>query len=91
MSFREFSYQLRGFDFYTSSQKNCRLQMGGSDQWGNIKPDSMIRKVTGEAALVCPLITKADGGKFGNESEMWWIVAIPHPMFYRRLNATTMQ
>ena len=70
MSFTEFSYQLlQGYDFlHLFREKNCRLQMGGSDQWGNITTGSeLIRRVTGgEAfALVCPLITKADGGKFG--------------------------
>ena len=79
MSFTEFSYQLmQGFDFlHLFREKNCRLQMGGSDQWGNITTGSeLIRKVTGgEAfALVCPLITKADGGKFGKtESGNVWL------------------
>lgn len=70
MSFTEFTYQLvQGFDFlYLYENKNCKLQMGGSDQWGNIITGTdLIRKKTGgEAyALTCPLITKADGGKFG--------------------------
>ena len=70
ISFTEFSYQLlQGYDFLHLYQtKNCRLQMGGSDQWGNITTGTeLIRRVcTGEAyALTCPLITKADGGKFG--------------------------
>jgi len=70
MSFTEFTYQLvQGYDFlHLYRAKNCRLQMGGSDQWGNITTGTeMIRRVTGgEAfALTCPLITKADGGKFG--------------------------
>jgi tyrosyl-tRNA synthetase len=70
MSFTEFSYQLlQGYDFlHLYREKNCKLQMGGSDQWGNITTGTeLIRRVTGgEAfALVCPLITKADGGKFG--------------------------
>ena len=79
MSFTEFSYQLlQGYDFlHLFREKNCRLQMGGSDQWGNITTGSeLIRKVTGgEAfALVCPLITKADGGKFGKtESGNVWL------------------
>ena len=79
MSFTEFSYQLlQGFDFlHLFREKNCRLQMGGSDQWGNITTGSeLIRRVTGgEAfALVCPLITKADGGKFGKtESGNVWL------------------
>ncbi len=70
MSFTEFTYQLvQGYDFYWLYQnKNCKLQMGGSDQWGNIVTGTEIirRKVGGEAfAFTCPLITKADGGKFG--------------------------
>jgi tyrosyl-tRNA synthetase len=79
MSFTEFSYQLlQGYDFlYLYNEKNCRLQMGGSDQWGNITTGTELirRKVGGEAfALVCPLITKADGGKFGKtESGNIWL------------------
>lgn len=70
MSFTEFSYQLlQGYDFlYLYRNKNCRLQMGGSDQWGNITTGTeLIRRTDGgEAfALTCPLITKADGKKFG--------------------------
>ena len=70
ISFTEFSYQLlQGYDFlHLYRTKNCRLQMGGSDQWGNITTGTeLIRRVCGgEAyALTCPLITKADGGKFG--------------------------
>ena len=70
ISFTEFSYQLlQGYDFlHLYRTKNCRLQMGGSDQWGNITTGTeLIRRVcAGEAyALTCPLITKADGGKFG--------------------------
>ena len=70
MSFTEFSYQLlQGYDFlHLYQHKNCKLQMGGSDQWGNITTGTeLIRRTCGgEAfALVCPLITKADGGKFG--------------------------
>lgn len=70
MSFTEFSYQLlQGYDFlHLYQEKNCKLQMGGSDQWGNITTGTeLIRRTCGgEAfALVCPLITKADGGKFG--------------------------
>jgi tyrosyl-tRNA synthetase len=70
LSFTEFTYQLvQGYDFYhLYKEKNCRLQMGGSDQWGNITTGTeMIRRMAGgEAfALTCPLITKADGGKFG--------------------------
>lgn len=70
MSFTEFSYQLvQGFDFYwLNVNKNCKLQMGGSDQWGNITTGTELirRKNGGDAfALTIPLITKADGGKFG--------------------------
>jgi len=70
MSFTEFSYQLlQGYDFlWLYENKNCKLQMGGSDQWGNITTGTELirRKADGDAfALVCPLITKADGGKFG--------------------------
>lgn len=70
MSFTEFTYQLvQGYDFYwLFKNKNCKLQMGGSDQWGNIVTGTELirRKDGGEAyAFTCPLITKADGGKFG--------------------------
>ncbi|MDR2232207.1 MAG: tyrosine--tRNA ligase, partial [Tannerella sp.] len=70
LSFTEFSYQLlQGYDFlFLYENEGCRLQMGGSDQWGNIVTgtDLIRRKTGGEAfALTCPLITKADGGKFG--------------------------
>jgi len=70
ISFTEFTYQLvQGYDFlYLYENKNCKLQMGGSDQWGNITTGTELirRKTGGEAfALTCPLITKADGGKFG--------------------------
>ena len=70
MSFTEFTYQLiQGYDFYWLYQnKHCKLQMGGSDQWGNITTGTELirRKAGGEAfAFTCPLIRKADGGKFG--------------------------
>ena len=70
MSFTEFSYQLvQGYDFFHLYEaEGCRLQMGGSDQWGNITTGTELirRKLGGEAfAMTCPLITKADGGKFG--------------------------
>lgn len=70
MSFTEFTYQLvQGYDFYhLYTEKGCKLQMGGSDQWGNIVTGTELirRKAGGEAfAFTCPLITKADGGKFG--------------------------
>jgi tyrosyl-tRNA synthetase len=79
LSFTEFTYQLvQGYDFlHLYKLKNCRLQMGGSDQWGNITTGTeLIRRMTGgEAfALTCPLITKADGGKFGKtESGNVWL------------------
>lgn len=74
MSFTEFTYQLvQGYDFlHLYKEKNCRLQMGGADQWGNITTGSeMIRRIeSGKAyALTCPLITKADGGKFGKTEQ----------------------
>lgn len=70
ISYTEFAYQLmQGYDFYwLYTNKNCKLQMGGSDQWGNITTGTELirRKCGGEAfAFTCPLITKADGGKFG--------------------------
>lgn len=79
ISFTEFSYQLlQAFDYlHLYQHKNCRLQMGGSDQWGNITTGTeLIRRVCGgEAyALTCPLITKSDGGKFGKtESGNIWL------------------
>jgi len=74
ISFTEFSYQLlQGYDFcWLYENMNCRLQMGGSDQWGNIITGTELirRKLGGEAfALTCPLITKSDGGKFGKTEE----------------------
>jgi tyrosyl-tRNA synthetase len=70
LSFTEFTYQLvQGYDFlHLYENKNCKLQMGGSDQWGNILTGTELirRKAGGEAfAVTCPLITKSDGGKFG--------------------------
>ncbi len=79
MSFTEFTYQLlQGYDFlHLYSSYGCKLQMGGSDQWGNIVTGTELirRKVGGEAfALTCPLITKADGTKFGKtESGNVWL------------------
>lgn len=79
MSFTEFSYQLvQGTDFLHLYKSNgCKLQMGGSDQWGNIVTGTELirRKAGGEAfALTCPLITKADGSKFGKtESGNVWL------------------
>src|SRR5207342_3080422 len=70
ISFTEFTYQLiQGYDFYwLYKHHNCKLQMGGSDQWGNITTGTELirRKSGGEAyAFTCPLLTKSDGGKFG--------------------------
>ncbi|WP_298416990.1 tyrosine--tRNA ligase [uncultured Kordia sp.] len=72
MSFTEFTYQLiQGYDFYhLHKEHNCLLQMGGSDQWGNITTGTeLVRRMNDEAtkayAMTCPLITKADGSKFG--------------------------
>ncbi|MGV8947687.1 MAG: tyrosine--tRNA ligase [Lutibacter sp.] len=70
MSFTEFTYQLfQGYDFYhLYKEKDCKLQMGGSDQWGNITTGTELirRKAQGKAyAITCKLITKADGSKFG--------------------------
>ena len=79
MSFTEFTYQLlQGYDYvYLNQHKNVKLQMGGSDQWGNITTGTeLIKKMTGgdAYALTCPLITKADGGKFGKtESGNVWL------------------
>lgn len=70
ISFTEFSYQLvQGYDFlHLFENENCKLQMGGSDQWGNITTGTeLIRRKTGKDAyaITCPLLTKADGSKFG--------------------------
>ena len=79
LSFTEFTYQLlQGYDFLSLNEhKNCKLQMGGSDQWGNITTGAeLIRRTSGNEvyALTCPLITKADGGKFGKtESGNVWL------------------
>lgn len=79
MSFTEFSYQLvQGYDFlWLNEHRNCKLQMGGSDQWGNITTGTeLIRRKTGKDAfaLTIPLVTKADGGKFGKtESGNVWL------------------
>ena len=81
LSFTEFTYQLlQGYDFlHLYETKNCKLQMGGSDQWGNITTGAeLIRRTNGGEvfALTCPLITKADGGKFGKtESGNIWLSA----------------
>lgn len=80
MSFTEFSYQLlQGYDFlHLYEDMGCRLQLGGSDQWGNMATGTeLIRRIKGADdafALTCPLITKADGGKFGKtESGNVWL------------------
>ena len=97
MSFTEFTYQLvQGYDFYwLYNNKNCKLQMGGSDQWGNIVTGTELirRKSSGEAfAFTCPLITKADGGKFGkSEKGNVWLDAnktTPYQFYQFWLNAT---
>lgn len=96
MSFTEFTYQLvQGYDFYWLHQnKNCKLQMGGSDQWGNIVTGTELirRKSGGEAyAFTCPLMTKADGGKFGKtEKGNVWLDAkktSPYQFYQFWLNA----
>jgi tyrosyl-tRNA synthetase len=96
LSFTEFTYQLiQGYDFlWLYQHKNCKLQMGGSDQWGNITTGTeLIRRKTGGEAfgVTCPLITKADGGKFG-KTEMGnvWLDAektSPYQFYQFWLNA----
>ena len=97
MSFTEFSYQLvQGYDFYwLYNNHNCHLQMGGSDQWGNILTGAELirRKSGGEAyAFTCPLITKSDGGKFGKtEKGNVWLDAqktSPYQFYQFWLNAS---
>lgn len=97
ISYTEFAYQLmQGYDFFwLYENKNCKLQMGGSDQWGNIVTGTeLIRKKTGgEAfAFTCPLITKADGGKFGKtETGNIWLDAdktSPYHFYQFWLNAS---
>lgn len=96
MSFTEFTYQLvQGYDFYWLHQhKNAKLQMGGSDQWGNIVTGTELirRKAGAEAfAFTCPLITRADGGKFGKtEKGNIWLDAgrtTPYQFYQFWLNA----
>jgi len=96
ISFTEFTYQLiQGYDFYwLFTHKNCKLQMGGSDQWGNITTGTELirRKTGGEAfAFTCPLITRADGGKFGKtEQGNVWLDAektSPYQFYQFWLNA----
>jgi tyrosyl-tRNA synthetase len=97
MSFTEFTYQLvQGYDFYwLYKNKNCKLQMGGSDQWGNIVTGTELirRKIGGEAfAFTCPLIKKTDGGKFGKtEKGNIWLDAnktTPYQFYQFWLNAS---
>lgn len=98
MSFTEFTYQLiQGYDFlHLYQNNNVRLQMGGSDQWGNITTGTELirRKAKGEAfALTVPLITKADGSKFGKSEsgENYWLDAkktSPYKFYQFWLNAT---
>ena len=97
MSFTEFSYQLvQGYDFYwLYKNRNCKLQMGGSDQWGNILTGTELirRKEGGEAfAFTCPLLTKSDGGKFGKtEKGNIWLdpdKTSPYQFYQFWLNAT---
>jgi tyrosyl-tRNA synthetase len=97
ISYTEFAYQLmQGYDYYWLYQhKNCKLQMGGSDQWGNITTGTEFirRKAGGEAfALTCPLLTKADGGKFGkSEKGNVWLAAdktTPYEFYQFWLNAS---
>lgn len=97
ISFTEFSYQLiQGYDYlHLYREKNCKLQMGGSDQWGNIVTGTELirRKVSGEAfALTCPLVTKADGGKFGkSEKGNVWLDAektTPYAFYQFWLNSS---
>ena len=97
ISFTEFTYQLiQGYDFYwLYHHKNCKLQMGGSDQWGNITTGSeLIRRKTGNEvfAFTCPLIKKSDGGKFGKtESGNVWLdpeKTTPYQFYQFWLNAS---
>jgi tyrosyl-tRNA synthetase len=98
ISFTEFSYQLlQAYDFYwLYANKNCTLQMGGSDQWGNITAGCELvrRKAGGEAfALTCPLLTKADGTKFGKSAagEKIWLdpaMTSPYKFYQFWLNST---
>ncbi|MCL7752345.1 tyrosine--tRNA ligase [Polaribacter sp. Z022] len=97
MSFTEFTYQLfQGYDFYHLYQeKNCRLQMGGSDQWGNITTGTELirRKAQGKAyAITVPLVTKADGTKFGKtEGGNVWLNAdrtSPYKFYQYWLNSS---
>jgi len=97
MSFTEFTYQLiQGYDFlHLYTEKNCKLQMGGSDQWGNITTGTELvrRKAQGKAyAITCPLVTKADGTKFGkSEGGNVWLDTnrtSPYKFYQYWLNAS---
>jgi tyrosyl-tRNA synthetase len=97
MSFTEFTYQLvQGYDFlHLYKNKNCTLQMGGSDQWGNITTGTeLVRRIaSGKAyALTCPLITKADGTKFGkSEGGNIWLDSVrtsPYKFYQYWLNTS---
>jgi len=98
MSFTEFSYQLlQGYDFlHLYQEKGCHIQLGGSDQWGNMTTGTeLIRRITGAEdayAITCPLITKADGGKFGKtESGNVWLdprYTSPYKFYQFWLNVT---
>jgi tyrosyl-tRNA synthetase len=97
ISYTEFAYQLmQGYDFYWLYQnKNCKLQMGGSDQWGNITTGTELirRKIGGEAfGFTCPLIRKADGGKFGKteKGNVWLdpVKTTPYQFYQFWLNAS---
>jgi tyrosyl-tRNA synthetase len=97
MSFTEFTYQLvQGYDFlHLYREKNCTLQMGGSDQWGNITTGTeLVRRIaSGKAyALTCPLITKADGTKFGkSEGGNIWLDSVrtsPYKFYQYWLNTS---
>ncbi|MBU6159262.1 MAG: tyrosine--tRNA ligase [Bacteroidetes bacterium] len=97
ISYTEFAYQLmQGYDFLWLYQNmDCKLQMGGSDQWGNITTGTeLIRKITGKEsfAFTCPLITKADGGKFGKtETGNVWLdpgKTSPYQFYQFWLNAS---
>jgi len=102
MSFTEFTYQLiQGYDFYhLNKHYNCLLQMGGSDQWGNITTGTeLVRRMNVDNeekskayAMTCPLITKADGSKFGkSEGGNVWLTAdktLPYKFYQFWLNTT---
>jgi tyrosyl-tRNA synthetase len=98
LSFTEFSYQLlQGYDFlWLFKNKSCVFQMGGADQWGNITAGcELIRRITGGAAfaLTCPLLTKADGTKFGKSEagEKIWLdpsMTSPYKFYQFWLNVT---